>query len=618
MWFDRVVLASWRCRSWAPPALLGFLLASGLSVRAQRPLPDEEILQYLQQTISWYRDVAAFLQSPADAREAQFADGLRRSSTKAVQSAFEFARAQATIPAGTAPENATPDRSRTLAQSAAAAEQRAEQAQQEIEQINRQLQTAPKRSRARLLALRDEVTSEGNFAKARRDALRSLIGFLGAPEEGGLAARIGELERSVPEAAASGQKGTVEPVPGARPVALPEFHPESSGIVGLTTEVFSVSQRMKRLDHLSQETDALRQANEKLRAPLRGALRDVIRRGDAVAQAPESSDVAALTAGKKELDVLAVRFKQLSTSSVPLSEQAAEIGASRGRILEWRGALKETYGSTWRYLVLRIGMLGVALALVFGFSELWRRGTMRYVQDLRRRRQVLLMRRIVVGCAVALVLVLGFVTEFGSLATFAGFSAAGIAVAMQSVILSMVAYFFLVGRWGVRVGDRVTVSGVTGEVADVGLFRLYLMELGPALQPTGRMVVFPNSVFFQPAAMFKQLPGIDYVWRSITLRLAETADYAQVERRLLDAVESIYGEYRETVERQHRTVQASLGVHTVAPRPESRVRFLDSGLEITIRYPVEIGRAAEIDDRITREVIRQAGGATRIEVKEAQ
>jgi hypothetical protein len=215
-----------------------------------------------------------------------------------------------------------------------------EQAQQEIEQINRRLQTAPERSRARLLALRDEVTSEANFAKARRDALRSLIGFLSAPEEGGLAARIGELERSAPEAAASGQKSTAEPVPSARPAALPEFHPESSGIIGLTTEVFSVSQRMKRLDYLSQATDALRQANEKLCAPLRGALREVIHRGDAVAQAPEPSDLAALTAAKKELDALAVRFKQLSTSTAPLSEQATEIGASRGRMLEWRAALE--------------------------------------------------------------------------------------------------------------------------------------------------------------------------------------------------------------------------------------------------------------------------------------
>jgi small-conductance mechanosensitive channel len=182
----------------------------------------------------------------------------------------------------------------------------------------------------------------------------------------------------------------------------------------------------------------------------------------------------------------------------------------------------------------------------------------------------------------------------------------------------MVAYFFLVGRWGVRVGDRVTVSGVTGEVADVGLFRLYLVELSAALQPTGRMVVFPNSVFFQPAAMFKQLPGMDYVWRAITVKLDSSADYAQVERRLMDTVQSIYGEYRETLERQHRAVQSSLEVHTAVPQPESRVRFTDSGLELTIRYPVEVSRAAEIDDRIAREVTRQAGDVGRIEAKQTE
>lgn len=388
---------------------------------------------------------------------------------------------------------------------------------------------------------------------------------------------------------------------------------------------------MSRLDRLAEETDALRQASEGLRGPLRTALREVIRRGDTVAKAPESSELAALNAQRKELDALLARFKQLSASSAPPSEQSTQISASRGRMLEWRSALGEGYRSALRYLLLRIGMLAVALMLIFGLSELWRRATMRYVQDLRRRRLFLLLRRIVVGCAVGLVVVLSFVTEFGSLATFAGFSAAGIAVAMQSVILSVVAYFFLVGRWGVRVGDRVTVSGVTGEVADIGLFRLYLMELGGsglALQPTGRIVVFPNAVFFQPSALFKQLPGIDYVWRAITVKLSGTTDYSLVERRLLAAVESICAEYREIVERQHSNVQSSLNMHTAAPRPESRLRFVDSGLEITIRYPVEIRRASEIDGRITREVLQMVeedpklmltnDGAFKIEATAAQ
>ena len=124
-----------------------------------------------------------------------------------------------------------------------------------------------------------------------------------------------------------------------------------------------------------------------------------------------------------------------------MSDRSTQISASRGRLLEWRSGLGEGYRTAFRYLLLRIGMLALALVLIFGLSELWRRATMRYVQDLRRRRQFLLLRRVVVSAAVALLIVLSFATEFGSLATFAGFSAAGIAIAMQSVILSFVAYF---------------------------------------------------------------------------------------------------------------------------------------------------------------------------------
>src|SRR6202030_4289324 len=133
----------------------------------------------------------------------------------------------------------------------------------------------------------------------------------------------------------------------------------------------------------------------------------------------------------------------------------------------------------------------------FILSEIWRRLTFRYIRDPRRRRQFLLMRRFVMGFLVGIVLIMGFVSEFSSLATFAGFVTAGIAVGLQAILLSIAAYFFVIGRYGIRVGDRISVAGVTGDVIDIGLVRLYLMELatsGADFYPTGRIVVFSNSV----------------------------------------------------------------------------------------------------------------------------
>jgi small-conductance mechanosensitive channel len=584
------------------------ILPSGSGLLAQRPLQDKEILQFLNRTVRWYRNVSGTVQSPRDSRISFYSEGLQQSSREALRSAFEFARAQAAIPAAPTPANQSAEsgRGRNLAQSAAVAEQQAAQAQAEIDKLNRQLQTASGATRARLQALRDEVTSEMNFARARREALRNLVGFLSAPDEAGLSARIGELERAVPEAAVT-QTPANQPAP-ARATTTQAFQPASAGIVGLTTELISLSQETSRIDRLAEQTDTLRQAADALRAPVRTAMREVIRRGDAEMQKPDGADVATIEAQHKEVDALLARFKQLSASSLPLSEVSSRVTESRSRIQEWRDSLVRRRSNVLRYLLLRLGSLALGLLVIFGLSEIWRRATMKYVQDFRRRRQFLLLRRIVVGCAAALFVILSFVTEFGSLATFAGFSAAGIAVAMQSVIVSVVAYFFLVGRWGVRIGDRVTVMGVTGDVVDIGLFRLYLMELGGsglAMRPTGRIVVFPNAVFFQPGALYKQLPGIEYAWRAVKLKVAGAANFGEVEKRLLAAVESIYSGYRETVEAQHKSAQLSLNLNTPPPKPESQVHFLDSGIELTIRYPVEIRRAAEIDDRVAREVADQ-------------
>jgi small-conductance mechanosensitive channel len=247
------------------------------------------------------------------------------------------------------------------------------------------------------------------------------------------------------------------------------------------------------------------------------------------------------------------------------------------------------------------------ISAIVVLSVLWRRATFRYIRDPRRQRQFMLLRRLVVSCAVVVVAVFSFVTEFGSLATFAGILTAGIAVSLQTLILSGVAYFFFVGRYGVRVGDRVTVAGVTGEVLDTGLFRLYLMELGGArrLDPTGRVVVFANSVLFQPSGFYKQVPGADYVWHEMCLTLSPDSDHRLAETRLLGAAEAVFAEHREAIDRQHAAARhANAGaVPANPPRPAGRLRFVDAGLEFTLRYPVEVTRASEVEDRLTRQFL---------------
>jgi small-conductance mechanosensitive channel len=171
------------------------------------------------------------------------------------------------------------------------------------------------------------------------------------------------------------------------------------------------------------------------------------------------------------------------------------------------------------------------------------------------------------------------------------------------VILSIVAYFFLIGRYGVRVGDRITLTGVTGRVADIGLIRIYLMELaGADLHATGRIVVLSNSVLFQPQALFKQIPGADYLWHMISLTLAPTVDAQAAQQRLESAADGVYEHYRPAIEAQHAEMSRLVDFDTATPRPEVRVRYAEQGWQFDVRYPVLADRAARIDQQMLKAV----------------
>jgi small-conductance mechanosensitive channel len=141
---------------------------------------------------------------------------------------------------------------------------------------------------------------------------------------------------------------------------------------------------------------------------------------------------------------------------------------------------------------------------------------------------------------------------------------------------------------------------------DIGLVRIYLMELtGPQLRSSGRMVVLSNAVLFQPTALFKQMPGGDYYWHTITLTLAATTDVEAAEKRLRQAAESVYDSYRSAIEEQHAELQRFIDFQTAMPAPEVYAQLNSKGLACTVRYPVEPSRAA-ITDQHMLQAIRQA------------
>ncbi len=597
--------------------------------KAALAITPQQVLLHVTKTIDWYRSLGNVEQLQGTPQDLLARDRLRGESLTAVRLAFDYGRASAELlstagasaNSGTAP--AATGFAGQLDQIDDRVAQRITALQQQISDLDAQLAKARGELRANLKAQRGDAQAALALLKEVQSSLQDMQRFesytLAADSQGqgGLAAQITELRRSVPEASSSSSgsaaagpaKANASPTSTDGSAAKPsstsssssnaaQFRPESAGILALITEWLSLHATHTQLAGALKQTNALiDEANDQRRA-LTSAVRNVLREAFG---ADTNADVAQLNGQKAVLEAGAAQFKKLSSALVPIGEQALTVESAQGTLREWSSQVAERSATVSRYLALRIGFLIASVIVVLVISEIWRRATFRYLHDSRRRRQFLILRRVAVGIALTVVIVFGLVSELGSVATYAGFVTAGVAVALQNVILAVVAYFFLIGRYGVRVGDRVTLAGVTGRVVDIGLVRIYLMELsGPELHSTGRIVVLSNAVLFQPTAMFKQIPGADYTWHTITLTLGANSDVVEANRRLRAAAEGVYEKYQHTLERQFAAMQQLLEFETSTPKPEVRVRWAESGLECSVRYPVVPEDSAPVDQQMLK------------------
>jgi small-conductance mechanosensitive channel len=573
-------------------------------------LDGNAVLQHLNRVISWYRHATTGVPSVGIPSDTIYQDNAKNLGAQVVKLAFQSARAEAAvIKAQEKSSDSNPSAQTTQEQKLIQLQEKTSaqinQLQSQLDALNQQLSKARAR-RESLISRRDSLQSQLELQKALLDAVKKMSSFVETNGEiaTGVEGSINQLARSIPEVlgpAVGPEKPVTTPPPTKSLLA------NSGGLISEAITLYDYMTTVHQIDGVIKETNYTRDIVDHLRAPMRDALRSAIQQSQKLSSQPPSNDPQELQVERETFQEITERFKQLSGVLMPLSQESIVLGDSKTNFEEWRSSIARESRLVLRSVLIRVGGILLALALILLLSEVWRRVTFRYISDPRRRRQFLVLRRVVIGFLIIIVLIVGFVSEFSSLATFAGFITAGIAVGLQAVLLSVAAYFFIIGRYGIRVGDRISVAGVTGDVVDIGLVRLYLMEMagtGLDFYPTGRIVVFSNAVLFQTGSpLFKQIPGTEYTWHEVVVMIAPQGNHKVAQEKLVAAVNAVYSEYRQEIERQHATIERRVDILIAAPRPEARLQFADAGLELLVRYPVEIRKAPDIDEEMTRKVL---------------
>ena len=589
-------------------------------------LTGDQVVQILDQTVEWYRTLGTQQQTASQPSDLLILYANQQTASQVVGLAFDIARANAELLSSEASSGQSAAETASSSQ-ALIAQQKKLQAQRltiqtEMDADRRQIAASQTGSKPDLDGKLSELQGELDMLDARKNLLDTMAQFVNesdskAASANALKAHVDAIAVSVPTPGTTPAPASSNPAssPGKSPAAsTPTLFANSAtararmGIWELAANVFRVSEKVSTINAIDRGTAALEETFVKIRSAPLEQLKALSARSDALAIQADSAQGAALKAVRNQLDTLAWLFKQTSDILIPLSKEGVLLQQYRHNLKSWQDAVKHQYREAVAALGVRLGILLALLAAVFAGAEMWRRLVLRYTHDSRRRYQLLLVRKVTMWMLVVAIIGFAFVTELSSFATFAGLITAGLAVAMQSVLVSIVGYFFLIGKYGVRVGDRVQIGNVTGEVIDLGLVRMHLMELssqGP-LGATGRVVAYANSIVFQPSGgLFKQIPGVNFAWHETTLTLPAGCDYAAVKDKLMAAVVEVVKEYHEEIVRQTKQIEKTTASSSVGgAKPQVQLHFSAAGVEALVRYPVQLQHEAEIDERVSKELMK--------------
>ncbi|MBU0762896.1 MAG: mechanosensitive ion channel family protein [Candidatus Altiarchaeota archaeon] len=121
-----------------------------------------------------------------------------------------------------------------------------------------------------------------------------------------------------------------------------------------------------------------------------------------------------------------------------------------------------------------------------------------------------------------------FTGSLESLGISIGVFSAGLAIAMQQPLTSLVGWVIILSKRVYKVGDRILIKDIKGDVDQITPFNTVLREVGgdmKGFEPTGVKITFPNNIVLTEA-IHNYSSDFPYVWEYIPVSVTYESDLA--------------------------------------------------------------------------------------------
>jgi len=175
---------------------------------------------------------------------------------------------------------------------------------------------------------------------------------------------------------------------------------------------------------------------------------------------------------------------------------------------------------------------------------------------------------------------------FEAVSTYLGLLSAGLAIALQSPLVNLAGWAFILWRQPFKVGDRIQIADHRGDVIDQRIFMFSLVEIGnwvDADQSSGRVLHVPNGkIFSEVLANYGQ--GFQYIWNEIPVLLTFESDWRTAKKLLLELANQHGASISNAAQQQLREAAKKYMIFYTTLTPTVYTSVRDSGVLLTIRY----------------------------------
>ncbi|KPK61746.1 MAG: hypothetical protein AMK73_07870 [Planctomycetes bacterium SM23_32] len=160
---------------------------------------------------------------------------------------------------------------------------------------------------------------------------------------------------------------------------------------------------------------------------------------------------------------------------------------------------------------------------------------------------------------------------------------------LQAPVTGLAAWLMIILKRPFRIGDRIIIAGIIGDVSDITLTHIILNQVGGTIggeEPSGRAVLIPNAILFGQVIMNYTLRE-EYMLDEVPVRLTFDSDWELAKSIMLEAARKGAAEIIE------KTGQG----------PFIRCEFFDAGVLARLRYQSIPDRRQELSTAITEGVM---------------